>query len=62
VSEPTTAPVPYQVVYSEVIREELRRLARLAVAQGAGATYAAALKECDRRLHVYPSSATRYTT
>jgi hypothetical protein len=54
VSEPTTAPVPYRVIYSELVRTELRDLLQRAVARGLGEAALAAVKTIDYRLHVYP--------
>jgi hypothetical protein len=43
------------VVYSEAARAALQQLAAQAAQQrGQGAAFVAALKEIDRRLHIYP--------
>lgn len=49
-------PVPLSPTgsYSEQVRTELKRLVARARACGAGQQVLAALKEIDRRLHVYP--------
>jgi hypothetical protein len=54
VTEPADAPIPYRVVYSERVREELRELVARARASGLGPEVLAAVKEIDRRLRVYP--------
>jgi hypothetical protein len=54
VSEPSSSPPLYHVSYSEVVRQEIRRLARQAREHGVGPQFVAALKEIDRRLHLYP--------
>jgi hypothetical protein len=53
-SEPLSPPPLYQVSYSERVRQELLRLARQARAHGLGAEFLAAVREIDRRLHLYP--------
>ncbi len=53
-SETPTGPDPYRVVYSEHVRNELRDLAARAKSRGLGRQVLAALKEIDRRLHIYP--------
>jgi len=53
-SEPSGGPVPYRVVYPEVVRAALPILAAQAAAAGIGREFLAALKEIDRRLHIYP--------
>jgi hypothetical protein len=50
----TSAPVPYQVVYSERVRQRLLALVDVARERGDGDVFVAALKEFDRRLHLYP--------
>jgi hypothetical protein len=47
-------PILYNVAYSERVRGELRRLAVAAKGRGLKAEFLAALKEIDRRLHIYP--------
>jgi hypothetical protein len=54
VSELPDEPVPYQVVYSELVRTELRPLMVRARQRGLGQQVLAALKEIDRRLRIYP--------
>ena len=53
-SEPSASPVPYRVVYSEHVRNELRRLLIRAKTAGQGRPALDAAKEIDRRLHIYP--------
>ena len=47
-------PVPYQVVYSERVRQRLLALADVARERGDGAAFVAALREFHRRLCLYP--------
>jgi hypothetical protein len=54
VSEPTSEPAPYQVVYSEVVRNEVRMLIADAASPEEARTIMAAFKEFDRRLRLYP--------
>jgi hypothetical protein len=54
VSDTTDAPVPYRVAYSERVREELRGLLAKARERGVLAQALEAVKEIDRRLHLYP--------
>jgi hypothetical protein len=54
VSESPDASVPYRVVYSELVRTAIRELASRAWAGGNGPEVVAAVKELDRRLHLYP--------
>lgn len=51
---PSSSPVPYEVVYSERVRNELKQLMAKAVASGHGQEALTALKEMDARLHIYP--------
>jgi hypothetical protein len=53
-SESPEDPSAYNVVYSELARARLRELAGGAAAAGRGAEFAAALRELDHRLSVYP--------
>lgn len=53
-SEPSSGPRPYQVVYSDRVREELRGLADRAIAAGLGRPFLVALREFDRLLHRDP--------
>jgi hypothetical protein len=46
--------VPYRVAYSERVRQRLATLAEEAGRRGDRETFAAALKEFDRRLRLYP--------
>ncbi len=48
------SPVPYRVAYSGRVREELLNLVVRAKARGLGRQVLDALKELDRRLHIYP--------
>jgi hypothetical protein len=48
------APVPYQVVYSERVRQRLLALADVARERGDGEAFVAAVKEFHRRLCIYP--------
>jgi hypothetical protein len=48
------APDLYRVSYSEKVRKELKRLLHRATSRGRGPQVLAAVKEMDRRLHVYP--------
>jgi hypothetical protein len=54
VSEPSTSPAPYRVVYSEYVRNELRALLARAKANGQGKQAVDAAREINRRLHLYP--------
>jgi hypothetical protein len=54
VSVPASAPVPYQVGYSERVRRRLLALADAARERGDGAAFVAALREFHRRLCIYP--------
>jgi hypothetical protein len=53
-SEPSTAPVLYQVSYSERVRTAIRHLVARARSVGRAQQVLAALKEIDRRLQLYP--------
>lgn len=53
-SDPSTSPVPYRVIYTGHVREKLRSLLAKAKANGQLQKALDALKEIDRRLHVYP--------
>ena len=53
-SEPADAPVPYRVIYSEAARVTLREFGARARQSGQGPAFAAALREFDRLLHLYP--------
>ena len=50
----TEPPTPYQVVYSEAVRQRLRELLDAAIMRGDGEAFAAAYQEFDHRLRVYP--------
>jgi hypothetical protein len=54
VSTAATEPVPYQVVYSERVRQRLLTLADVARERGDGEAFLAAVKEFHRRLCLYP--------
>lgn len=45
---------PYRVEYSQRVRQLLLALADIARQRGDGEEFIAALKEFDRRLHIYP--------
>ena len=47
-------PLPYVVTYSDRVREKLLTLADEARLRGDGASFAAAVREFDNRLRVYP--------
>jgi hypothetical protein len=53
-SEPSTSPIPYRVVYSEWVRNQLRSHITKARDRGLGPQVLAAMKELDRLLHLYP--------
>lgn len=53
-SAPAAGPVPYQVVYSERVRQRLLALADVARERGDGEAFLAAVKEFHRRLCLYP--------
>jgi hypothetical protein len=50
----TDALAYYRVVYSEGVREAVRRFAGVAKAAGTFQELVAAVRELDRRLHIYP--------
>jgi hypothetical protein len=54
VNEPSASPVPYRVVYSEHVRSALKDLLTRAKACGQGRPALDAVKEIDRRLHLFP--------
>jgi hypothetical protein len=54
VNEMNEEPVPYDVSYSQRVREELKKLIIRARARGEGPEVIAAVKEMDRRLRIYP--------
>lgn len=45
---------PYRVPYSGRVRQRLKELAATVRARGDGEEFLAALREFDRRLHIYP--------
>ncbi len=53
-SEPSASPVPYRVVYSEHVRNELKDLLTRAKESSRERPALDAAKEIDRRLHIYP--------
>lgn len=53
-SEPTSGPVPYRVIYSEHVRQELLELMARARARGIGREVLEAVRLIDQRLRVYP--------
>jgi len=54
VNETSSGPNRYQVVYSEVVRNELKRLIARAAERGIDAGVRAAAREMDRRLRIFP--------
>jgi hypothetical protein len=52
--ESSEPPVPYAVEYTGLVMRWLRGLSQEAAARGDGQEFAAALKEFDRLLRVYP--------
>jgi endo-alpha-1,4-polygalactosaminidase (GH114 family) len=54
VSETSNDPIPYQVAYSEYVRNELKNLIARAEERGLGAQVRAAAREIEQRLRVYP--------
>ena len=50
----TEPPAPYQVVYSEAVKQRLDELSDEAVGRGDGQAFAAAYAEFQRRLAIYP--------
>lgn len=51
----TSEPSPlYQIVYSEAVKQRLRILFEVASTRGDGPAFAAALKDFDRRLRLFP--------
>ncbi len=48
------APAPYQVSYSGLVRAAMRQLVARARLSGHAPEVIAAIKEIDRRLHIYP--------
>lgn len=53
-SETSSGPNRYQVVYSEFVRNELKRLIARVEERGIGAQVRAAAREMDRRLRIFP--------
>lgn len=53
-SKTSGTPVPYQVIYSEQVRTELKALSSKAVSCGLGHLVLDALKKIDARLAIYP--------
>ncbi len=53
-SQPSDNPSHYRVVYSERVRQELRRLLDQANARGLGRQFLDAVKQIDSRLSIYP--------
>jgi len=51
---PPTGPEPYHASYSEHVRNELKTLIQRAKKVGLEKEAIAAVKEIDRRLHIYP--------
>jgi hypothetical protein len=54
VSTSSSGPLPYKVVYSGYVRDELRKLLTRAVARGLGRQTLAAAKAFEARLRIYP--------
>jgi hypothetical protein len=54
VSEEPASPEPYRVSYSERVRADLKNLIATAKARGLATQVLAAVREVDRRLHIYP--------
>ncbi len=52
--EASEPPVPYQLEYSDAVKQRLRERFEIAVARGDGPAYRAALKKFDRALRLYP--------
>lgn len=53
-SPPNEPPIPYRVVYSELVRRELIGLLRRAMASGLGRQTVQAVQDADARLRIYP--------
>jgi hypothetical protein len=53
-TEQPTSPVPYEVSYSELVRDELRALLVRAKNRGLGLPFLAAAKAINERLSIYP--------
>lgn len=53
-SETANEPIPYQVAYSEYVRNELKKLIARAEERGFGSQVLTAVRELDRYLHEYP--------
>jgi len=53
-SETSDDPIPYRVTYSEFVQNEMKKLIARAKERGLDSQVLAAVKEMDRRLHVYP--------
>jgi hypothetical protein len=54
VSETSNGSIRYQVVYSEFVRNELKKLIARAEERGLGSQVRAAVRDIDRYLHEYP--------
>jgi hypothetical protein len=54
VSDASSGPLPYRVVYSERVRERVLRLADVARERGDSEAFIGALRELHRRLSIYP--------
>jgi hypothetical protein len=54
VSESSDKTIPYWVSYSEIVRNELKKLIATAAERGLGVQVRAAARKIDQRLHVYP--------
>ena len=53
-SQPSDSPGRYRVIYSEHVRQELRRLGARANQRGLGQQFLDTLRQIDSRLSVYP--------
>lgn len=53
-SEAPDDPIPYQVAYSEYVRDELKKLLARAEERGLGSQVRAAVRQIDHYLHQYP--------
>ena len=53
-SESLSSPIPYEVICSEKVRQELLSFSEKAQEQGLGPEYLAGLQEFERRLRIYP--------
>jgi hypothetical protein len=54
VSQPNDNPARYRVIYSEYVRQELRKLAARAIERGLRQQLLDSLKQLESRLSIYP--------